>query len=567
MVRLFAQRFAEEVLVEADDVRVLVGLAQRFVFVLVVKRLAAGFQEGGIAVVQGLPASADASAGASHDFNGMEFGFAFADFVEELPGVAQAVGDADVELGAVEVDGGTLDVLQAAGFLKVHFLQGLAGVKLVCGAEGGFHDASRSAEDDAGTGGFAQRVVEVLVREGVEVDVGTLDEAGKFTGGERIIHVGVAVRGELFAGALVFLSQAGHDGHHNQVFARDAHLLRPIGLGNGAEHLLRGARRGGNVEQVRELVLEEVYPCRAAGGEYRQAHVLVAVEVTGEAVEEFAPFLHDGEVGGEIGVKDFVESQLPQGCHHLAGDGGARRIAELFAQGCPHGWGGLHDDGLLRVVEVADEPVGVIDFGQRTHGAYGDALPAEGAFGIRQVLMEGGGDGGDKAPVDGCQRADGLHFVAHHFAAAAVDALAHVADDGGGSLDGEDVAFSGEGDFPYFQGACQGLQFAVPGLRADEAVVGVVGKDEFEHRAAGVEHAQAAGVYFHAFLAAGGAGGGEVPPSFDFHHADAAGCREIGDAHIFQVHVAKRGNVYPDLPGCFQQGGAFFHFHRVVVYL
>ena len=36
----------------------------------------------------------------------------------------------------------------------------------------------------------------------------------------------------------------------------------------------------------------------------------------GEALNELAALLHDGQVGGEVGVKDIVEANLPQGGDH-----------------------------------------------------------------------------------------------------------------------------------------------------------------------------------------------------------------------------------------------------------
>ena len=209
----------------------------------------------------------------------------------------------------------------------------------------------------------------------------------------------------------------------------------------------------------------------------------------------------------------------------------------------------------------------MVNLSQRAHGAHCHTLPAESTFGIRQILMEGRGNRRDKSPVHSSQRADGLHLVAHHLAAAAVDTLAHVAHDGRRRLDGEHIARSGKRYLMNLQRSCQILQFAVARLGADEAVMRVVGEDKLQHRAAGIQHAQGARVHFHALLAAGSAGGSQVAASLHLHHTHAAGCRQVGDAHVFQVHIAKRGNVYPDLPGCFQDGGAFLHLHGVVVYL
>ncbi len=68
-------------------------------------------------MVQWLSASADASAGAGHDLYGMEFRPAGPDVFEQLAGIAQSVGYADVKREAVKVYGCLPDTIPC---LSVH---------------------------------------------------------------------------------------------------------------------------------------------------------------------------------------------------------------------------------------------------------------------------------------------------------------------------------------------------------------------------------------------------------------------------------------------------------------
>ena len=63
------------------------------------------------------------------------------------------------------------------------------------------------------------------------------------------------------------------------------HFFSPVVLGNGAEHLLRGAGSRRNVQQVRELVFEKVYPGRTAGGQNRHTYIRSSLQETVQSVE------------------------------------------------------------------------------------------------------------------------------------------------------------------------------------------------------------------------------------------------------------------------------------------
>ncbi len=83
-------------------------------------------------------------------------------------------------------------------------------------------------------------------------------------------------------------------------------------------------------------------------------------------------------------------------------------------------------------------------------------------------------------------------------------------------------------------------------LGAGEAVVGMVGKDEFGHGLAGADHPCRICAHHHSLRDHGGAGGGKVPAAFNLYHADSAGSRRALYARAFEVNVAQCRYIYAD---------------------
>ena len=71
----------------------------------------------------GLAAAADAAAGAGHDLDDVVLLLAADHLVEQDLGVLQAVGHADVDDRAAQVDGGLLDPFDAADLVEIDLLQ------------------------------------------------------------------------------------------------------------------------------------------------------------------------------------------------------------------------------------------------------------------------------------------------------------------------------------------------------------------------------------------------------------------------------------------------------------
>ncbi len=226
-------------------------------------------------------------------------------------------------------DLGVLDALEAAHrddvAVIVDALDLLAGDQLDDGAQGRLHHAAGGAEDDAGAGGRAERVVEVALRQGRHVQAGLLEHLAELARGETVVDVLEAGVVHLGPVALELLGRAGHERDAHDARGVEAELLGVVGLDERAEHLLRalGARGVGQVLGVE--VLEELDPARRAAGELRQGDALVLLhQGLVEPEDELGALLDDGEVGGEVGVEHLVEAGAAQGRVHLEGDRGVR---------------------------------------------------------------------------------------------------------------------------------------------------------------------------------------------------------------------------------------------------
>ena len=71
--------------------------------------------------------------------------------------------------------------------------QRLLGVELVCGSESCLQHTSGGTEDCCSAGAFSERIVEIHMRQGLEVDVCPSDEGCKLPGGDGIVDIRITV--------------------------------------------------------------------------------------------------------------------------------------------------------------------------------------------------------------------------------------------------------------------------------------------------------------------------------------------------------------------------------------
>ena len=193
---------------------------------------------------------------------------------------------------------------------------------------------------------------------------------------------------------------------------------------------------------------------------------------------------------------------------------------------------------------------------QSAHGADHGALTAESAVGIADRDILGRTDQGLEAAVLSVQNAHFLDLVAHADAAAAEDALGHVAGEGFAHVDVAEVLLALVAAFGDAQLQAQSLQFAGLVAFAGQAVAVMVGDQQLVKDLAGFADTLGIGEDVHAvacFHHAGGLQAAGVAHFFD--HADTAGA-EFMDA--FQV--AQAGDMDAVLLGCLQDSAALSGF-------
>ena len=204
-----------------------------------------------------------------------------------------------------------------------------------------------------------------------------------------------------------------------------------VRLDQGAEHLLRALGRGEMRDGLGEEVLQVLHPARRATGELGQHRRRVLLDQRAiQAEQQLHALFHDRQVGGEIGVEHAVETAAPQGRVHLEREGVARLQSKTLADPGPRTGRGLDHDVLGRVVDGLPHVVGQVVGPQGAGRAAVDALPAVDAHHVGQRLVHEGADLGVVAAVQGLQHAHLLQVDAGPHAAAAKDALVHVADHG-----------------------------------------------------------------------------------------------------------------------------------------
>ena len=82
-----------------------------------------------------------------------------------------------------------LDAVKAFDFPEIEFAQLCAGNVEIGGSQSRGHYAAGGAENGAGAGIFAERIVGRLIRQAAKIDARLFDHPRQFAGGERNVDV------------------------------------------------------------------------------------------------------------------------------------------------------------------------------------------------------------------------------------------------------------------------------------------------------------------------------------------------------------------------------------------
>ena len=385
-----------------------------------------------------------------------------------------------------------------------------------------FHDAARRAEDGAAARRGREGVVELFVGQLRKLDARGLDHARKFARRDRRIDFAL----HFGAVALVLLRRAGDDGDGIEILGTDVVFFAPVRLEERAEHLL-GRLAGREVgDHLGILLLHELDPRGAAGGEH--GHRLARLD----AVDELARLFHDGQVRGHVHVEHFAGTQTADRGDHLALNVGADGHIERLAQCRADGGRREEHDLLCGIRERLPDLVDRGALGERADGAGDDALPAAHAHRFKEGHIERAADMHVEAAPDGADRVDVL-LSARRDAAHAVDALVVVSHHvGRGGIDGQDEVLALESVLVYAVAEGELLKLAVVVSLAGEALFLVLGEEQLQRHLSAFAALLGIRSDLHALGDGVHARGDETSRARCFHDAHTAGA-DAGD--VFEV--------------------------------
>ena len=274
----------------------------------------------------------------------------------------------------------------------------------------------------------------------------------------------------------------------------------------------------------------------------------------GEAVQELAALFHNGQVGGEVGVKDIVKADGLQGSHHTAGGCHLLRQIECLCPGNPDGGSHLNDGGDLGIGQILDDLSGIVPSRQCAGGAVGDALAAVDTVGILQIPVQAHIHGSTGAGASHIPDMHTLNLVTDLNTAHTLDALGVIPDNGGLEIHGLALQLGLIRLLMDIQSPCHGLQLAVAAADTGGALGAVLAQQQVHIGASCLTNPGGVGVNHHALQNLGVAGGNQTVGAFHFHNTHTAG----GDL-IDSLQEAQMGNGNPCLLRCLQNGCTLRH--------
>jgi hypothetical protein len=139
-------------------------------------------------------------------------------------------------------------------------------------------------------------------------------------------------------------------------------------------------------------------------------------------------------------------------------------------------------------------------------------------------FIKGGADNRLGTAIDKIDAGNALYFVADPDALSALDTLFVIADNRfAGGIDGISAALSDESSAANAEGFGKFPKLASFIAFAKEAIIGMIGEEQFDDHSSCGDDAVSLGFDFHPGGYGKGTGGDEASLSFDFNDTDAAG--------------------------------------------
>ena len=383
------------------------------------------------------------------------------------------------------------------------------------------------------------------------------DHAGDLPGGQHQIHIpSVAAVVDVWDLRFLLFGDAGHDRYVVHLIGIQTEFLRQVSLGHRPLHLMGRFGRGQLSDHLRILGFQKAHPAGTAGCEHGKGIVFPMTH----PFQKFAALLHDGQICSEIRIKDIVKSQRLQRRHQTAGSRFLPIQSQFLRPGGAHRRSHLHDGHLVGIGKGSlhgEQLQRIVSLPQRSGGAVGQTLAADGAVGLGDLQVMGHAHSGPGACFYDIPDVQILYLITDLYAAHAFDTAAGVADQRKlyGPLPFWNVFFILGGIDAQVVG--DPLQGAVSAPDAAGTGAVMLGQDQFHIGTPGFPHSGGIGQDLHPFLHYVVAGGHQTADAFDLHHADAAGADFID---IFQITQTGHGHFGSACRG--QYGGTLFCLHR-----
>jgi len=184
------------------------------------------------------------------------------------------------------------------------------------------------------------------------------------------------------------------------------------------------------IVESRIEMLAKLHPSRRTGCKLRKLDSIILVyQRFLEATQQLGGLFDDGQIGGEVRVKDLVKTASPKSGIQFPRNPGPGRKTETLSNRCSRTWSSLNDHVLLRVIDRRPYLVRRILCSQGANGASIDALAAIDADNFPQWHVCECADLGVQPAVRCLENPDFLKIDAGANASSTQNAFVHVAND------------------------------------------------------------------------------------------------------------------------------------------
>jgi len=331
-----------------------------------------------------------------------------------------------------------------------------------------------NAKDNTAAGTESKWHITCFRIQGCEIKTEVIDHAEKFHCCDNDICILLALGKAVWTDRFCFLGCTWHDGNHNGFLACCVFRITEVFLNDCGHHSLRGST-GGKVRNIFfVLFCDEFDPCRTAGGQKRKFLSFL------NSVQEFCAFFHDGKVGTETGIINFIKSHAVKGIYNLAHNAAAFGQSVVIADCDTYCRCNLRYDTGVRICQCIPDFIHMCTDGNRSCRTEYTALSAVYALSLCNLLVECRHNHGFCSTECKSKCTDSLKFLAGTYTVAAEDTFVRVTHDGWRTeIQRMNLSRIFETDIANAETMCQFLKNALTALNTGCTISAVCCKKQF----------------------------------------------------------------------------------------